>query len=380
MTRVPFAATLPVLLTAHLLGTACAPVEPEEINARHYLSLSRFTDPGEWAVMLDALPDDVTAIAEVAESLTVHHNLLPHYQIPRGSWGDMTRPWPPRLPDLLSALEDTNPGKLTAPRRVEDRLVGGCMLESHLLAGMLRHREIAVRMRAGYFRNVYANPSHVLDFWENTLRERGVAQDLLEQAPERWRNEIRAFTQSQIDADHRIEHWVVEYWDESRAAWRIIDANTTFLEASSGLHVGYHLPREHFEHAWEAWCAMRSAEEFNPDRYAEWPQDGRSHIRSQLLWDFFSLLNHDVAGNDTSLWGSDDPSSAERRAYAFVKERSFDELSQEELEELDRLAELLGQGPMREQLTAFYREAATLHIETAESDPYSFLAREPADG
>jgi hypothetical protein len=63
MRRVSFVATLPVVLTAQLLGTACAPVEPQEINARHYLSLSRFTDPGEWSVVLDALPDDVTAIA-----------------------------------------------------------------------------------------------------------------------------------------------------------------------------------------------------------------------------------------------------------------------------------------------------------------------------
>jgi hypothetical protein len=41
----------------------------------------------------------------VAEGLTVHHNLLPHYQVPRESWDDMTRLWPPKLPDLLSALE-----------------------------------------------------------------------------------------------------------------------------------------------------------------------------------------------------------------------------------------------------------------------------------
>ena len=320
-----------------------------------------------------ACREDVVAIAELAKGLTVHHNLLPHYRVPRESWGEMTRPWPPKLPDLLSALQDTGPGNLTDPRRIEDRVVGGCMLESHLLAGMLRHRDIPARTRAGYFRNVNGNAPHILDFWENTLRERRINAELLEQDPERWRQEIRAFTQSQIDLDHRIEHWVVEYWDEDRRTWRVLDANTTFLAASSGLDVGYHLPREYFEYAWEAWRTMRTADDFNPDQYAEWPQDGRSHIRSQLLWDFFSLLNHDIAGNDTSLWQGDDPTPAERRAFAFVKERSFEEISEEELGELDRLAELLAGEPTMEELTAFYRETSTLRLETVESDPHSFV-------
>ncbi len=368
MRRAPIAA----VLFALLLAPACAPVDPVEVNARHYLNPSRFTDPGDRSALLDELPADVVGIAGVAEGLTVHHNLLPYYQVPRAAWADMSRPWPPKMPDLLSALEQRGPGNLIARRKIEDRLVGACMLESHLLAGMLRHREIPARMRAGYFRNLYAKPAHVLDFWENTLRARGVERELLEQDPERWREEIRAFTQKQIDVDHRIEHWVVEYWDEDQRAWRILDANTSFLEASSNLEVGYHLPREHFEYAWEAWRTMRAAPDFDPDRYAEWPQDGRSHIRSQLLWDFYSLLNHDIAGHDTASWPGDDPTPGERRVYAFVKEKRFDELSEEDLGELDQLAELLAGEPTREELLRFYRDTATLHLETADLDPYSF--------
>jgi hypothetical protein len=368
MRRLTTVAVVSVLLPA----PACAPPDPAEVNPRHYLSLSRFTDPGDRSVMLDELPENVTTIAGVAEGLTVHHNLLPYHGVPKAAWAEMTRPWPPKMTTLLSALEDTGPGNLTDPRRVEDRIIGGCMLESYLLAGMLRHRKIPARTRAGYFRNVNVNAPHILDFWEMTLRGRGINEELLEQDPERWREEIRAFTQSQLDVDHRIEHWVVEYWDEDRRTWRILDANTTFLGASSGLDVGYHLPREHFEYAWEAWRTMRAADEFNPDRYAEWPQDGRSHIRSQLLWDFFSLLNHDIAGNDTASWQGEDPNPSERRAYAFVKERNFEELSDEELRELDRLAELLAAEPTRQELVALYRETSTLRLETLESDPFSF--------
>jgi hypothetical protein len=364
-------------LSALFVTEACAPMKPEEINARHYLNQSRFTDPGARSAMLDELPDDVEGIARVAENLTVHHNLLPYHEVPVASWSEMIRPWPPEMSSLLAVLNERGPGNLTDPRRIEDRIVSACMLESHLLAGMLRHRGIPVRMRAGYFRNVNVNPSHVLDFWEMTLRARGIERELLEKDPERWREEIRAYTQAQIDVDHRIEHWVVECWDGDRKIWRILDANTTFLEASSGLEVDYNLPRTYFEYAWEAWRTMRNAEDLDPDRYAEWPQDGRSHIRSQLLWDFFSLLNHDIAGYDTARWQGDDPTSAERRAYAFVKERSFEQLSDQELVELDLLVELLSREPTREELVAFYRDATTLRLETAELDQYSF-AREEA--
>jgi hypothetical protein len=351
---------------------ACG-VDSGQLGVDRYQDYSRFTDPGEYATMLVELPDDAGDIAAIAGQLTVHHNLLPYYGIPREEWPQMRRVWPPKMPNLLSSLAATEPGNLHDERLIEDRLVGACMMESHLLAGILRYRDFPVRLRAGYFKNVQANGPHVLQFWEHTLRERRVNKELLTRDPEQWRREINAFTQTQIDIDKRIEHWIVEYWDARQETWRILDANTEFLKASGGLDVDIHLSREYFEFAFEAWQKMRTSEGFNPDQYAEWPQDGRSHIRSQLLWDYYSLLNHDIAGFDQDQWPDNESATDESRAYAFVKERAYEDLSSSELEELDALASLLAGEPTVEALVAFYRDSQTLQIDSITKDPYSFV-------
>jgi hypothetical protein len=329
-----------------------------------YKSFSRFTDPKDHSAMLDQLPQNALGIADAAKQLTIHHNLLAYFGVPNTKWKQMKRVWPPRVRDLLHALGQTGPGDLYGPRQPEQRIIGACMMESHLLAGMLRYRQIAVKIRAGYFKDVYVtDPEHTVMFWENALRERNVEGDLLKENPQKWKEEIDQFTRGQIDNNHYIEHWLCEYWDPVGEKWRLLDANDTFLQAHSNIEVGYQLPEKHFEYAWEAWQKMRKGDGFNPDQYAEEPQDGRSHIRSQMLWDYFSLLNHDIAGYD-------EPT---QEALHLIKKRTYDELSPLELEELDMLAALLSRGPTVEELVSFYRQSTTLRLENVEKDPYSFV-------
>jgi hypothetical protein len=108
---------------------------------------------------------------------------------------------------------------------------------------------------------------------------------------------------------------------------------------------------------------MRGTEDFNPDQYQEYPQDGHSHIRSQMLLDFFCLLNHDMAGFEDQ---SGD-------VMNFIKRKTYADSSPEELEELDMLAELLSQNPTKDELVAFYKNSKTLRIEEVEKDPHSFV-------
>jgi hypothetical protein len=275
----------------------------------------------------------------------------------------MDRVWPPRMIDILSALEQRPPNNIFEYRPVEQRIIVACMLESHLLAGMLRYTGFPARIRAGYFKNVRGNADVVISFWEDVSRAKGVEQELLEQDPAAWKQAMNQIAQQQIDDNHYIEHWICEYWDEAEKRWRLLDANNTFLLASSGIEVGFHLPPEYFEYAFEAWKKMRKDENFNPDQYKEWPLDGRSHIRQQLLMDFFNLLNHDVAGEDQ-------PTPDEK---AFIKEKKYEELTGEELDELDALADLLASDPGKIKLVTFYRESKTLKLEGAERDVYSFV-------
>ena len=106
----------------------------------------------------------------------------------------------------------------------------------------------------------------------------------------------------------------------------------------------------------EGWSSL-------PKVSVEDPQDGRSHVRSQPLFDFFSLLNHDVAAID-------EPDGAD---YALVKLRTFDELTDEELDALDALAALLSVDPPAAELIAFYRATGSLALRSAELDSYSLV-------
>jgi hypothetical protein len=319
--------------------------------------------------MLDELPSDVIGICEIAEQQTVHRNLLSFFAIPANKWREMKDIWSrgepiPDLPIMLKTLQTTDPKTLYAPRVIEHRLIGACMTESTFLTGLLRHKNIPARIRAGYFQNTMNNSDHVIDFWENNVRGRGIRKDLLKKNPQEWKKLMNDITRrEQIEVDKHIEHWICEYWDNHQDKWRILDANRTFLKASSNIEVGYHLPAKHFQFAYEAWKIMRTSDHFNPDQYAEYPHDGRTHIRSQLLLDYYCLLNHDMAGFDNQTGSTSD----------FIKRKRYEDVPPDELDELDSLANLLAQEPSIDELVHFFHSSKTLQIVSAESDPYSFV-------
>jgi hypothetical protein len=332
------------------------------VTGEAYTRYSRFTDPRALAPLLDALPPTPTELCEIAERQTIHHNLLGYYGLDRNEARALRRVWPPRLPDVLAALVEIEPGNLHDARTPQQRIVGACMLEAHFLAGLLRSKGIPTRIRAGYFQGIRAHGAHVVRFWRGALRARGVNDDLLEADPERWGETVDAVSTARNEADHHIEHWVCEYREEPTRTWRLLDANKSFLKAHSNLEVGFHLPAAHFEYAFQAWKRMRSTADFDPEQYVEEPQDGRSHIRSQLLCDFYSLLNHDLAGIDDS-----------DETLAFVKQQTYEASSSEELAALDALAELVDTDPSIGRLRAFYFANRPLRIGSAEADPYSFV-------
>jgi hypothetical protein len=332
------------------------------VTREGYTRFSRFTDPDALAHLLDDLRPSVGELCEIAERQTIHHNLIGYYGLDPADARALRRVRPPRMPDVLGALLEVEPGNLHDFRAPEQRIVGACMLEAHFLAGLLRSKGIPTRIRAGYFQGIRKDGEHIVRFWRRALRARGVNDDLFESHPDRWRETVDALTESRNAADHHIEHWVCEYWEDDRDTWRLLDANRSFLKAHSNLDVGFHLPARHFEYAFEAWKKMRSTVDFDPEQYVEEPQDGRSHIRSQLLWDFYGLLNHDVAGiNDSD------------ETKAFVKERTYDAASSEELAALDALAELMSTDPSIDRLAAFYFANSPLRIRSAEADRYSFV-------
>jgi hypothetical protein len=354
----PMRTTVCGMLVAAALTASAAPT-PDP-----YASFSRLTDPKDYSFMLSRLPDDPAAIAAIAKQQTIHHNLLAYFNVPPGARPGMQQ----RLrgtSNVLRALSATGPRNLYDPRAPEQRVIGACFLESHLLAGMMRYKHIPVRLRAGYFKDIRdpAHHEHILEFWEKNLEQKRMNAGLLDTDPQEWKRQVDAYSASKNAINHYIEHWIAQYWDADQKRWRLLDANDTFLLAHSGMHVGFHLPPEHFQFAHEAWKKMRTDPAFNPRQYEEDPLDGRSHIRMQMLSDFYTLLNHDGAGG-----ASDEESDRQ-----FLRERTYRDLSREELAELDALAALLAGDPPVHELVRFYRSSRTLHIKGAESDRYSFV-------
>lgn len=312
--------------------------------------------------MLAQLPADPAGIAAIAKQQTIHHNLLAYLDV-EPSVRPRMKQRVRGTSNVLQALSETGPRNLYDVRAPQDRVVGACFLESHLLAGMMRYRGIPVRVRAGYFKDIRdpAKQEHILKFWEHNLRQKRINADLLDRDPAEWQRQLDEYSAAKNAVNHYIEHWIAEYWDADQERWRLLDANDTFLRAHSGMEVGFQLPPEHYQFAYQAWRRMRSDPDFNPRQYEEEPLDGRSHIRMQMLSDFYTLLNHDGAGGD------------EPADQVFLRERRYEKLSREELRELDALADLLAGQPSIAQLTEFYRTSRTLQIKGAARDPYSFV-------
>lgn len=334
-----------------------------ESSKKTYMTSSSQTALNNYDELIHNLPNDPLAIAEIASKQMIHHNNLQSFNIPKDD-PKIRTPFPPQLTNILSVLDSIEPYELSINRLPKKRLVGACVSESYFLTGLLRNKGIPARVRAGYFKNINQHPSHIIAFWEEVARYRGFNAQLLKEDPDAWKKNQNTYTQSQIDADHHIEHWICEYWNEEKQEWILLDANKDFLRLSSNIEVDYELPKDYYEFAHEAWLSMRADSDYNPDKHNEYPQDGRSHIRSQLLADFYSLLNHDI-----SPYSNIDIPSRE-----FVKKRTFDELSESELIELDKLANLLSQNPPINKLIEFHRNSETLKINSALLDSYSFVS------
>ncbi len=332
--------------------------------ASPYLSLSRLTDPGPNEDALKSLPSTVDEICALAELQTIHHNLLGYYGLTLADFGANPRVRPPRLDLLLERLDRLEPGGLSPHRPPKSRLLGACVLESHFLTGLLRSRGVPARIRTGYFRNVMTNPSVTLPFWRGALAARGIEADLRKKDPDRWRAEVDAFTRHQFEVDHHIEHWITEFWDAETSRWTLLDANRSFLKAHSGLEVPYRLSGTYFEPAWEAWQRVRTVKDYNPDQHAEESTEGRSHVRLQLMMDFYALLNHDAAGAQGP-WPEAATLPVPPVSAAFGRD---------ELTALDELALLLSSQPSPDALKKFYRSRRRFWYSDVETDGYSFVS------
>ena len=265
----------------------------EEYILEHYRKTGTFTYAGCYKDYFQSLPDDIAVLGRLICSQVIHRVTLKEGNTNANAsllYGDMNRyPWYRMrceddvlltAPALTAELFRMDERGFVKERQVENKIVVTCRYVSVLMSAILKAKGIPARSRAGfapYFRE-------------------GVSMD----------------------------HWINQYYNEKEKRWVTFDADGFYEESGMPLSQ-YDMPKESFDWAAGAYLAVRRKE-----------TDGRQYLNADrlgtcsltalvryLVYDFHALMNHELT-------------------YSFLPaylDGRLDRLTQEELRELDRLAE-----------------------------------------
>jgi hypothetical protein len=242
----------------------------------YYRLQSPITDPGAYAFIMDALPDDIEELCRVVRGIYIH------FRDEKVSPGRM---WEVELRHVASILEQAlalNDRSLIEEREPKHRVVGCCRDAALILCSMLRHKGIPARLRMGF-----------APYYLETTADGQVFSS---------------------------DHVITEYWDGQQ--WRLVDT-----EKFDGLDFDiHHIPRDRFLVGGNVWQLCRRGAA-NPDNFGHGPGDsftGWWAVREGLLRDLAALNKVEVL-----LWD----------AWGWLDDFQFEQ-GEEETILLDRLAEL----------------------------------------
>lgn len=156
-----------------------------------YARPTALTSAGEYAAMLDNLPNDVAALAHIVQGLALHEYVafsFYGFTVPEARRSEShIRP----LNQMLQRLFAIDAQPLTVARPPEKRLVGVCHHFMKLFIAMLRAKGVPARARWGF--GSYFNPGffedHVLVEYWNAAEARWVRADA--QLDDVWREKLK---------------------------------------------------------------------------------------------------------------------------------------------------------------------------------------------
>ena len=264
----------------------------------HYLQFSQYTDLGLYKNdLLKTLPDDVREIGLLVRKQLIHRMTLKNGNTGSNTdlrYGDMTKvPWfrqPeddvfPTAVSMIAELYRRDPRGLTLERNVEDKLILTCRSTSVLMASLLKLKGIPSRVRSGFapYFNVVGLPGGKSD-----------------------------------------DHWINQYWDEKQSRWITIDVDGSiegYLKFDP-----YDIPIGTFDFSADAWLAVRSGKTDENHFHNAGGKSGLQVIGWELFYDFHCLMNNEIIYFHTPEW---------------THTRTFDMLSENQLLEIDALAQLM---------------------------------------
>jgi hypothetical protein len=264
------------------------------------------TSAGEFASMLDTLPNDVTALVRIVQGLGVYDVVAPGFygfNIPDERKNEIHIRAIDKMLERLLAV-DNQP--LIVARPVEKRLVCRCRNFSLLLLSMLRAKCVPARLRCGFA--AYFNPGYFED------------------------------------------HWVCEYWNAAEKRWILVDAQLDEVWREK-LKIDFDIldvPRDRFLIAGNAWAKCRTGEA-DPSKF------GISFAELYGLWFVAGSLVRDVAALNKmemlpwDIWG--------------VQPKPDEQIDDEHLEFFDKLTALSSDPDASfDELHKFYAENNDLRV------------------
>jgi hypothetical protein len=262
----------------------------------HYLEFSLYTNPGLYRDLLLKLPDDIRELGLLVRKNIIHRTTLAAGNIGTNAdlrFGDMTKvPWwrQPEddvlttAPAMLAELYRRDKRGFVADRKPENKIVVTCRFVAILMATILKTKGIPTRVRSG----------HAAYF---DMHELGKVS---------------------------TDHWINQYWNYNEKRWITID-----VDGSLSLNESfdpYDIPDEKFDFPARSWIDIR-AKNVDPNHFVNGSGDkGAMTVAWALFYDFHSLMNDEII-------------------YLHMPEhgtfKKFPMLKPEELNEVDKLAELM---------------------------------------
>ncbi|MFB6724342.1 transglutaminase-like domain-containing protein [Kribbella sp. NPDC056345] len=218
-----------------------------------YTQQTPYSDPGEYAHLFDALPDDIPAIGAVVRNLLIHYR-GGGIEFTGDRLAEIDHRW---VSSILATDQRRNGTALAVPREPFDRVVGCCRDYTLLFASALRHKGIPVRSRIGFA--VY------------------------------------------FAEDFNHDHVVAEYWNGDR--WVMLDAQLD--PADHHLLNTLDLPSGPFVSAAEVWREARAGR-IDPNLYGAVPGPGTG-LALNGLWFIRTYVHYQLAhlmGDELLLWES----------------------------------------------------------------------------
>lgn len=217
----------------------------------YYREHGPLSEPGRFRPVLAALPSDLPALCRFIQGVVLHADWAAAYGVKDPTLSRETLPVERRMA-LVGEAGTTG----LAP---EQRTPGTCRDFALMLCCLLRERGIAARVRCGFATYFTGNPFE--------------------------------------------DHWVCEYWTESKSRWALADAQLDALMCDR-LRIGFDatdLPAGTFLNAGEAWTMWREGKA-GADAFGHGAAKGAWFMQVNLMRDLLSLNKQETS--DWDAWRS----------------------------------------------------------------------------